>query len=111
MNHYFTENNRGTCNKVFLPNVSVLKEESNPLATSNIPTHPSNPKSKKRHDVRNVDPEDTIHLIQQLSKKEGQSKTKFMSEPLEQHEVVERQDNKNKLLGKDYADEQWDFIN
>ena len=110
MNHYFTVSNvKGS--KVFLPFDSVLKDESNPPATtSGAPAHSFNTGLKDKHNVQNVDPEDTLHLLQQLNKQESQSATQFFSEHSEQHkkvqvEAAKRQENQHSLLELDF-DEQ-----
>lgn len=89
--------------RLFLPIDSVLKEESNPPTASSPPAHSYNTRSKDKHDVHNVDPEDTLQLLQQLSQKESRSEMQFTSE---HHEVAKRQDNKNRPLGRDYIGEQ-----
>jgi len=88
MNHYFTVNNSTGC-KVFLPIDSVLKDENNPPPAATASDHPYYLRSKDKHNVRNVNPEATIHLIEQYSQKEGQSKTQFMAEQREYHENYE----------------------
>ena len=89
---------------------SVLKEEGNSPAATNAPTHPYNTRSKDKIDVHNVDPEATIHLIKEYSKKEGQSEAQFISKQLEHHgswehkrqqeEAARRQDNQHRPPGK-----------
>ena len=111
MNHYFTLNNNNG-SQVFLPIDSVLKVESDPPASSGGHTHPYNTRSKDKHDVHNVDPEDTFHLIQHFSKKEGQSEAQFYSEQLEhqgnlelkrkQEEAARRQESQQRPPGKDF---------
>ena len=89
---------------------SVLKEEGNSPAATNAPTHPYNTRSKDKIDVHNVDPEATIHLIKDYSKKEGQSEAQFISKQLEHHgsweykrqqeEAARRQENQHRPPGK-----------
>ena len=92
---------------------SVAKKEENSLATAIVPTHSYNTRSKDKLDVHNTDPGATIHLIQEYSKKEGQSESQFMSKQLEHHGnwehkklqemAAKRQENQNKLPGgKDF---------
>jgi len=85
MNHYFTLNN-SEGSKMFLPVESVLKDENNPPATATASDNPYNIKPKDKHNVHNVNPEATMHFIQQYS---PQSKTQFMAEQKEYHKNYE----------------------
>ena len=111
MNHLFRpHNNKGI--QVFLPIDSVLKIDNDPPNTNNAPGHPYNTRSKDKHNIANDNPEATMHLIQQYSKKEGQSETEFISEQLEHHEKIElkkqqeeaarRQEKQSGAPGKDF---------
>ena len=80
MNHLFTlRSSKGV--KLFLPIVSVLKVDKSPPAASKASSHPYNTRDK-----HSVGPKATIDLIQQYSKRKGQSETQFVSQQIEHHE-------------------------